>query len=34
VFQTDGAIFSSPLVNRGIVYIGSADNKLYAIPLH
>jgi len=30
-FKTDGKIFSSPIVQDGIVYIGSEDGNLYAI---
>ena len=30
-FKTDGKIFSSPIVQNGIVYIGSEDGNLYAI---
>ncbi len=30
-FKTDGKIFSSPIVQDGIVYIGSEDGFLYAI---
>ncbi|PKB16220.1 PQQ-binding-like beta-propeller repeat protein [Flavobacterium sp. 5] len=30
-FKTKGKIFSSPIVDRGIVYIGSEDGYLYAI---
>lgn len=30
-FKTDGKIFSSPIVNNGIVYIGSEDGNLYAV---
>ncbi len=26
-----GAIFSSPAVDRGVVYVGSADGNLYAL---
>ncbi len=30
-FQTAGAIWGSPLVSNGMVYIGSDDGKLYAV---
>jgi len=30
-FVSVGAILSSPVVDRGIVYVGSMDGKLYAI---
>ena len=30
-FLSVGAIFSSPVVDRGTVYVGSADGRLYAI---
>jgi len=30
-FISVGAIFSSPVVDRGVVYVGSADGRLYAI---
>jgi len=30
-FVSIGAIMSSPVVDRGIVYVGSMDGKLYAI---
>jgi len=29
---TDGAVFSSPAVADGVVYVGSMDGKLYAFP--
>lgn len=30
-FHTDGSVFSSPAVARGVVYIGSGDGNLYAV---
>jgi outer membrane protein assembly factor BamB len=30
-FASIGAIMSSPVVDRGVVYVGSMDGKLYAI---
>ena len=30
-FLSVGAIFSSPVVDRGTLYFGSADGRLYAI---
>ena len=31
VFSTGGAIYSSPAVSKGVVYVGSRDSKLYAL---
>jgi outer membrane protein assembly factor BamB len=30
-FKTGGAVYSSPAVSNGVVYVGSDDNNLYAI---
>jgi outer membrane protein assembly factor BamB len=30
-FSSIGAVMSSPVVDRGVVYVGSMDGKLYAI---
>ena len=30
-FKAGGAIVTSPAVDRGVVYVGSMDGKLYAI---
>lgn len=30
-FETEGPIFSSPVISRGLVYIGSRDGNLYAV---
>jgi hypothetical protein len=30
-FETEGPIFSSPAVSRGLVYVGSRDGNLYAV---
>ncbi len=30
-FQTEGAVWSSPAVNNGVVYVGSDDFNLYAV---
>ena len=32
-FETKGDILSSPVVSRGVVYVGSTDNAVYAIDL-
>jgi outer membrane protein assembly factor BamB len=32
-FRTGGPIVASPTIEDGIVYIGSMDNKLYALPV-
>jgi len=31
-FQTDGAITGTPFLAEDIVYIGSTDGKMYALP--
>jgi outer membrane protein assembly factor BamB len=31
-FQTEGPVISSPVVADGIVYIGSDDRYVYALP--
>jgi outer membrane protein assembly factor BamB len=31
-FKTDGLVISSPTIKNGIVYIGSADHNVYALP--
>jgi outer membrane protein assembly factor BamB len=31
-FKTRGMVLSSPVVDNGIVYIGSTDHYLYALP--
>ncbi len=33
-FKTKGKIFSSPLIRKGYVYIGSGDGNLNAINIH
>jgi outer membrane protein assembly factor BamB len=30
-FMSIGAILSSPVVDRGVVYVGSMDGNLYAL---
>ena len=30
-FKSDGRIYSSPVIDNGLIYIGSGDQKLYAI---
>ncbi len=30
-FKTDGRVFSSPIIANGLLYIGSADSRLYAL---
>jgi eukaryotic-like serine/threonine-protein kinase len=30
-FQTNGAVYSSPVVDNGVVFVGSTDGNLYAI---
>jgi outer membrane protein assembly factor BamB len=30
-YETGGAIYSSPAVANGVVYVGSTDNNVYAI---
>jgi outer membrane protein assembly factor BamB len=32
-FKTNGKVFSSPLINNGVMYIGSEDGNLYAIDI-
>jgi len=32
-FQTDGPVISSPTIEEGLVYVGSADRYLYALPV-
>jgi outer membrane protein assembly factor BamB len=30
-FETDGIVPGSPIVSEGILYVGSADHRLYAL---
>jgi len=32
-FKTNGKVFSSPAISKGVAYIGSGDNNLYAVSI-
>jgi outer membrane protein assembly factor BamB len=31
-FTTQGKVASSPFINEGVLYVGSTDHKIYALP--